>query len=56
MRYLEYLMDILAKHGLINGKLLKAPKMMPSKVWEGVHFYIVVFWSTSNALPSIHQV
>jgi len=31
MRYLEYLMDILAKHGLINGKLLKAPKMMPSK-------------------------
>lgn len=59
IRYLEYLMDILAKHGLIktefHGKLLKTPKMVLSKVWEGVHFYIVVLWSTSNALPSFHQ-
>ena len=41
-----------------DGKLLKAPKfwlLMPSKVWQGVHFYITVSWPKSNTSASMHS-
>ena len=31
-----------------HGKLLKAPKMVLLKVWQGVHFYINISWPKSN--------
>ena len=29
-------------------------KWRSRKIWEGVHFYIAVFWPMSNASPSFH--
>ena len=39
----------------IHGKLLKAPKMVLSKVWQGVHFYVAVFLTKSDASSSFHR-
>lgn len=40
---------------MFHDKILKAPNMMLSKVWQGVHFPINASCPKSNAFPSFHQ-